>query len=216
VSFGLAVFIVVLPLLLGLAGFGGKLLGVTGPWLPFLGKPAIALLVPTGLAFWLLGVRRGLYGARLAKVAEDALRDVGSMVFLFGAAGGFKEVIQATGAGDIIAGHMMAVPGLSPVAIAYLVAVLMRIFLGSATASILTASAVLQGLAKQCPGQEALIVLAVANGVIFVTQPADAGFWMVKEFGNLSVREVMIRFNACKILMSVAGLAMLLAVEAWL
>ena len=57
------------------------------------------------------------------------------MVFLFGAAGGFKEVIQATGAGDVIAAHMMAIPELSPVAIAYLVAVLMRVFLGSATAS---------------------------------------------------------------------------------
>jgi Gnt-I system low-affinity gluconate transporter len=215
VSFRLAIFIVILPLLLGLMGFVARLLQLADPWLLFLAKPTVVLLLPTGLAFWLLGIRRGLHGAKLAKIAEDALRDVGSILFLFGAAGGFKEVIQATGAGDIIARHMMAVPGLSPVAVAYLVAVLMRVFLGSATASILTASAVLQGLAGQCPGQEALIVLAVANGVIVMTQPADSGFWMVKEFGNLSVRDVMVRFNACKILMSLAGLAMLVAVEAW-
>jgi Gnt-I system low-affinity gluconate transporter len=216
VSFTLAIFIVILPLLLGLAGFVAKLMGLADPCLLFLAKPTIVLLLPTGLAFWLLGIRRGLRGAHLAKVAEDALRDVGSIMFLFGAAGGFKEVIQATGAGDIIARHMMAVPGLSPVAVAYLVAVLMRVFLGSATASILTASAVLQGLIKQCPGQETLIVLAMANGVIVVTQPADSGFWMVQEFGNLSVRDVMVRFNICKILMSLAGLAMLLAAEALL
>ena len=74
----------------------------------------------------------------------------------------------------------------------------------------------MQGLAKQCAGQEALIILAVANGVIFATQPADSGFWMVKEFGNLSVRDVMVRFNACKILMSLTGLAVLLLAEAWL
>ncbi|HWY88451.1 MAG TPA: SLC13 family permease [Gemmataceae bacterium] len=258
VSFGVAVLIVTLPLLLGLAGFGAQLLegprpiakkGVPVPaapgelprwltdppldrdslppylawlghpplaWLQFVGKPAIALLVPTCLAFWLLGLRRGLHGAKLAKVAEDGLRDVGSIAFLFGAAGGFKEVIQATGAGDIIAKQMMSIPGLSPVAIAYLVAVLMRVALGSATASILTASALLQGLAKQFPGQEALIVLAVASGVIFMSQPADSGFWMVKEYSNLSVRDTLIRYNACKILMSLAGFAMLLVVEAWL
>ena len=64
-------------------------------------------------------------------------------------------------------------------------------------------------------GQETLIVLAVANGVTFMTQPADSGFWMVKELGNLSVRDVMVPFNVCKILMSLTGLAMLLAVEAW-
>lgn len=265
VSFGLALFLVTLPLLLGVAGFGAKLLegptpvpknaptpkaAITGKqagprrdlppwlteppldraqlppyltwlahpplaWLQFLGKPVIALLVPTVLACYLLGQRRGLRGARLAKVAEDALRDVGSMALLFGAAGGFKEVIQATGAGDIIARTMMAIPGLSPVASAYAVAVLMRVVLGSATAAILTASAVLQGLAAQVPGQETYIVLAVACGVTFMTQPADSGFWMVKELGNLSVRDVMIRVNACKILMSLSGLAMLLAAQAW-
>src|SRR5262249_2374529 len=68
-------------------------------WLQFLGKPVTALLVPTALAFWLLGRRRGLRGAALAKVAEDGLRAIVTIVFLFGAAGGLKEVIQATGAG---------------------------------------------------------------------------------------------------------------------
>ncbi len=108
----------------------------------------------------------------------------------------------------------MGIPGLSPVAVAYLVAVLMRIALGSATAAILTASALLQGLAVQYPGQETLLVLAVATGVTFMTQPADSGFWMVKEFGNLGIRDVFLKMNACKILMSLSGLAMLLAAEA--
>jgi H+/gluconate symporter-like permease len=259
VSFGLAIIIVTLPLILGLIGFGASLLEGSQPrpngekaviasapasvlprwlteppldpetlspalawlgfpplaWLQFLGKPAIALLVPTALAFGLLGLRRGIRGAKLAKLAEEALRDVGGIAFLFGAAGGFKEVIQATGAGDSIASHLMGVPGLSPVFIAYLVAVLIRVFLGSATAAILTASALVQGLVKKYPGQEALFVLAVANGVIFMTQPADNGFWMIKEYGNLSVRDVMLRYNACRIPMSLAGLAMLLVAEAW-
>jgi H+/gluconate symporter-like permease len=261
VSFKVSVFIVVLPLLLGVAGFGAKLLEaptaiqakgsvpkakvepvpakelpswLTQPivprenlpfyltwlahsplaWLEFLGKPEIALLVPTGLAFWLLGLRRGLYGAKLAKVAEDALRDVGSIAFLFGAAGGFKEVIQATGAGEIIAKQMMDLP-LTPVAIAYIIGALMRISLGSATAAIITASALLQGLAVQLPGQETLLVLAVATGVVILSQPADSGFWMNKEYGNLTVRETLIGINACRILMSVVGLGLLLIVEAW-
>ena len=42
----------------------------------------------------------------------------------------------------------------------------------------------------------------------------DSGMWMIKEFGNLSVRDVLVRYNACKILMSLTGLAMLLAAEA--
>ena len=63
-------------------------------------------------------------------------------------------------------------------------------------------------------GQETLLVLSVACGATFMTQPADSGFWMIKEYGNLSVRDVMVRVNVCKILMALAGVAILLVVEA--
>lgn len=182
-------------------------------WLQFLGHPTMALLVPTGLAFVWLGFGRGMNGSQLTKIAGDALQDVGGVLFLFGAAGGFMEVIQATGAGRYIAERFRDLP-LTPVLVCYLVSVLMRIALGSATASILTASAILKGFAENLPGQETLLVLAVANGVTFMTQPADSGFWMVKEYCNLSVRDIMVRFNSCRIPMSLLGLALLLAVEA--
>ena len=136
------------------------------------------------------------------------------MLYLFGAAGAFKQVIQATGAGDYIAQQALALP-LSPVAITYMVAVLVRIALGSATAAILTVSALLAGLAASLPGRETLLILAVANGVTFLTQPADSGFWLVKEFCHLSVRDVLLKFNGCRMCMSLTGCAILLAVEAW-
>jgi Gnt-I system low-affinity gluconate transporter len=232
-SFRLSLLIVVLPLLMSVVGFSVDLLAGIGQtpawlsqpvlpgvlehtptsWLRFLGTPEMALLVPTGLAFLLLGVGRGMDRAALAKLAGRAVQDVGEMAFLFGAAGGFMQVIKDTKAGDWIAGQLLDLP-LSPVASAYLVAVLMRIALGSATASILTASALLAGLARSLPGQETLLVLAVANGVTFMTQPADSGFWLVKEYCNLGVRDVLLRFNACRIVMSLTGLALLLAYEA--
>jgi gluconate transporter len=230
-SFALSVLIVTLPLILSLVGFGADLLNklsvlpawMTEPlfgrshpplaWLLFLGYPTMALFVPTALAFVLLGLGGGWTRDQLSKLAGDALQDVGSMVFLFGAAGGFKQVIQDTGAGDYIASQIVRLP-LSPVAVAYLVAVLMRVALGSATAAILAASALLAGLAQSLPGQETLLILAVANGVTFMTQPADSGFWLIKEYCNLNVRDVMFRFNACRITMSLTGLLLLLAYEA--
>jgi gluconate transporter len=240
-SLTLALTIVLAPLWLSVLGFGSKLLNdlkllpawvmqpLSDPdslpaalsfaghapyaWLQFLSKPTVALLVPTALAFWLYGLRRGWSQKRLARLTGDALQDVGTMVFLFGAAGGFKEVIQQTGVGDYLAEQMRALP-LSHVAIAYIVAAMVRIALGSATASILTASALLVGLAADMPGRETLLVLAVSCGVTIMTQPADSGFWMMKEYGNLSVRDVMFRLNGCRIVMSLAGLAILLGYEA--
>jgi H+/gluconate symporter-like permease len=185
-SLPLALVVIVAPLALSVLGFGGDLLErlgmlpswLTAPlwpaselpvplavlahppvaWVEFLGKPTIALLVSTALAFWLYGIRRGWSQARLAKLTETALVDVGPMLFLFAAARGFGEVIRATGAGRVIAEHAALLP-LSPVAVAFLVSALVRIALGSATASIVTTAGLLTGLAEQMPGQETLLVL---------------------------------------------------------
>ncbi len=242
-SFAFAVTIVLAPLALSVLGFGADLLvrldRLPGwmdcvfceadalprwlrflnhsllDWLRFLGKPTVALAVPTALAFWSYGLRRGWSHAKLGKLTSDALTDVGGMVFLFGAAGAFKEIIQATGVGKYIELQMQDAP-LSPVAVAFLVAALMRIALGSATASILAASAVVSSLAPGMEGRETLLVLATACGVTVSTQPADSGFWMLKEYGNLSTSDVMLRVNGCRLTMALSGLAILLAAEAML
>lgn len=246
-SFALSVFLVVLPLILCMAGFGIQLLDDLGhlptwmreplletqissdwppllihsprDWFLFLGKPEMALMISAGLAFWLLGVRRGIGAKQLAKLAGDSLTEVGSILLLFAAAGGFMEMIRSSGAGKYIA-EMVLGFGVSKVAIFYLVAALSRVALGSATAAILTASSILadtaKSLAEAHPGIETMLVLAVANGVTFMTQPADSGFWMVKEYCNLSVRDVIFRFNACRITMSLTGLGLLLAWEYFL
>jgi gluconate transporter len=241
-SFLVSVFIVVLPLVLSMVGFGADLLDrvkampewMTQPlasteviagwppltiypvrdWLLFLGKAEMALLVPTGLAFVLLGVRRGMPAQRLAKLATDSLTEIGGILLLFAAAGGFMQVIKDSGAGQYIAKTVLDLD-FSRVMVFYLVAVVSRIALGSATAAIVTASSLLAETARSLPGEQTLLVLAVANGVTFMTQPADSGFWMVKEYCNLSVRDVMVRFNACRILMSLTGLGLLLAYEAY-
>ena len=243
-SFALALVIILAPLILSVAGFGAKLMqdlqmlpgwmtntlfkpsevprgAICGwlnhtplDWLQFLGRPTVALLVPTALAYWCYGLRSGWSHKKLGKLTGDALIDVGGMVFLFGAAGGFKQVIQETGVGAYLAEHVKNLP-VSSVAVAFIVAALVRIALGSATASILTASALLAKMAADMPGRETLLVLAVACGVTVATQPADSGFWMLKEYGNLTPGDVMVRVNLCRFTMALSGLAILLVVEAW-
>jgi len=182
-------------------------------WLRFLGHPTMALLVPTLLAFVLLGTMRGMNADDLANHAGRALVDVGSMAFLFGAAGGFKQIIEDSDAGRFIAEQLLQLP-LSPVVLAYVVAALVRIALGSATAAALLAASLLASMTEQLPSAyQTLLVLAIANGVTFMTQPADSGFWLVKEYANISVRDVMTRFNLCRITMSLTGFTILLAYE---
>jgi Gnt-I system high-affinity gluconate transporter len=132
------------------------------------------------------------------------------MALLFGAAGAFKEVIEVTGAGKFIALWASQLP-FSPIIVCYVVAMLIRIALGSATASILTASGILAALADQYPEMRTQLILAIAIGVTFMTQPADSGFWLVKEYCNMSVRDIFLKFNPCRMFMSIIGLLLLLA-----
>ncbi len=240
-SLALALIIVLAPLVLSIAGFGANLLHTLKllpdrmtwtlfdvsetpnylrwlnhsplSWLLFFGKPTVALGVPTVLAYVCYGLGRGWSHAKMSKITSESMLEVGAMTFLFGAAGGFKQVIVATRVGDYLAQQMMQLP-LTPVAVAFCMSAIIRAALGSATASILTASALLAGLAAQRPGFETLIVLSAACGVTVGTQPADSGFWMLKEYGNLSTSDIMLRVNGCRLLMAVCGLGILLIAEA--
>ena len=68
-------------------------------------------------------------------------------------------------------------------------------------------------VAKQA--EERAAFLAAACGVTVGTQPADSGFWMLKEYGNLTTSDVMVRVNLCRFSMALCGLAILLIVEAF-
>jgi gluconate transporter len=240
-SFALTVGIVVLPLALSLLGFGTKLLGDSGmlpaflteapaarealprwlgilghppvAWLRFLGEPVMALLIATGLAFLFLGRRRGMGRDQLGRIAAAGIQDIGSTALVFGGAGAFKQIIIDSGTGEYVADLVRMMP-LSPVAAAFCMGVLLRVALGSATASILTASALLAGLAQSLPDRATLLVLSVACGVTSLTQPGDSGFWLVKEYSNLSVKQVLVYFNACRATIGLTGLSLLLGYEA--
>jgi gluconate transporter len=239
---GMALTLVILPLALCFLGFGAGLLRdldrlpawltrtyfqkgelpaslsiVTHrplDWFLFVGNPAVALAITLVVGLVTLGHRLGWRGVRANQIAADGLQDVGSMVFLFGAAGGFKQVIQDSGAGEALASLFSTLP-ITPVMLAFAAGVVMRAALGSATAAHATTSALLAALALRTPDRASLLVMAVSVGVTFLTQPADSGFWLIKEYGNLSAKDVMVRFNSCRMVMALTGLAILLACERW-
>ena len=130
---GLSLAVIVLPLALCVLGFGAGLLGelnrlptfLTTPWfqsgqlpaflgilahrpvdwLLFLGNTrSIALALAVAFGMFVFGRRLGWGRHDCNRLVTDGLQDVGSMIFLFGAAGGFKQVIpDKAGAGSAIA-----------------------------------------------------------------------------------------------------------------
>lgn len=240
---GLALAVILLPLGLCILGFGAGLLGdlkrlpdwLTTPlvqkeqlpaflgvathrpvdWLLFLGNPTIALGLTVAVGMFLFGRSQEWTRHDCNRLVSEGLQDVGSMIFLFGAAGGFKQVIQDSGAGTAIANLFASLP-LSPVLLAFVTAVAVRGALGSATAAHATTSALLAELAMRSGCRASVMVLAVSAGVTFLTPPADSGFWLLKEYGNVSVRDILVRYNYCRGVMALVGLGILLICERWL
>ena len=128
------------------------------------------------------------------------------MILIVGASGALKQVILDCGAGAYFGQLMLRTP-LSPLLIAFLVGAALRIALGSATAAIVTAGGIVAPIAAAFPAVDAaLMAIAVAMGGSIFSHVNDAGFWMVKEYCGMDVKQTLQAYSVMKAVTSVTGL----------
>lgn len=154
-----------------------------------IGEPTVALFAGCVAAMFTFGLATGMGKERVGSVMGSGLPLVAGIIMIVGAGGGFKSTLVATGVGDVIADHAHSL-GLPTLMLCWLLAALIRIAVGSGTVAIVTTAGLLAPLALgMSPNQAALMALAVGAGSRFMSHVNDAGFWMVKEFLNLSVKD---------------------------
>ncbi|MBK1787837.1 gluconate transporter [Prauserella sp. ASG 168] len=154
-----------------------------------IGEPTVALLAGCLLAMVTFGLATGMGRQKVSGVMGSGLPLVAGVILIVGAGGGFKNTLVATGVGDTIA-ELTRDLGLPALVLAWLLAALIRIAVGSGTVAIITTAGLLAPLATGMdPSNAALLALAVGAGSRFGSHVNDAGFWMVKEFLNLSVKD---------------------------
>lgn len=216
----LIAFIIAVPMLLILGGtFGSVWLEKgTKPFsiLVFLGTPAIALTIAVVLAFYLLGIRRGISATQLAEMTGAALKPIGMILLVVGAGALFGAVLRATGVGTALTDSMSDL-GLPLIVTAYLVSCALRIAQGSATVAI-TATAGIIGetvaAGNYSQAQIALIVIAISAGSIILSHVNDGGFWIVAKYFNMTVKQTLMTWSVLETVLSVVGFAMVLLVWA--
>ncbi|MBG6096119.1 GntP family permease [Nocardioides luteus] len=217
VSLALVLAVISVPLILILgATFGtmlldpGRLLSV----LTFLGNPAIALTIAVLLAFWLLGIRRGMKLDEISEFTGASLRPVGMILLVVGAGAFFGSVISATGVGAALA-EVLADAGLPVLLLAYVISCGLRIAQGSATVAIVTTGGIVgPTLASGYSQPElAVIAVAIAAGSIILSHVNDGGFWIVSRYFNLSVKQTLATWTVLETVLSVTGFAA--AAVAW-
>lgn len=204
-STGMSFFIVLLPVLL-------MVLSAVAPYMSlpksaekimmFIGSPIIALLIAVFAAFYFLGIRQGMDRNMLRKFSEDSLLPVGSIILIIGAGGGFKQILIDSGVGTTI-GQMSENLSLSPLVLAFLIAGLIRIATGSATVALTTAAGIVSPIIEHMSGVNLeLLVIATGAGSLMFSHVNDAGFWMVKEYLGLTVKETFKTWTVLETILS--------------
>lgn len=213
-SFTTTLFTVLLPVVLMMgkaladifAGAGSPVLSV----LDFLGTPLVALLLAVLVAMMTFGRGSGMSRAQVASSLEKSLPPIAGILLIVAAGGGFKATLIDTGIGKVLADNI-AGSSISPLLLAWLVAVLIRLATGSATVATITASGILAPLAAtMSTGNTSLLVLAIGSGSLFFSHVNDAGFWLVKEYFGLSVGETIRSWSIMETLISVSGLLLVM------
>jgi GntP family gluconate:H+ symporter len=209
-SFGISVFTVLIPVLLMLlSSAADAMLPVSSRMratLHFTGLPIVALLLALLFSFWSLARPRRLTRAQVLKYCNDCLAPTAAILLVIGAGGGFNQVLVDSGVGRVVA-DLARGAHVSPLLLAWIVAALIRVATGSATVAMTTASGIVAPIAAIVPGTSAeLLVLATGAGSLVLSHVNDAGFWLIKEFFDMTVPQTLETWTVAETIIGVAGL----------
>lgn len=190
-----ALMLVLLPLLLIISGAVAEPIGIKpGLILDIIsmaGIPVVALLIACGAAFFILRPTNDADKAALRKAIEKSLEPVGVVLLVTGAGGAFKQVLVDTGAGKSLADIALAA-GFTPILCGFLIALLLRLAQGSATAAMITAASLTFPIAlaaELSQPQLALVAVAIAGGATAFSHVNDSGFWLINRYFGLTTPE---------------------------
>ncbi len=201
-SFGLAVFPV---LLISFATVGTSFLGLNSSVIHLLGEPVLALLLALLLACYLLGWRRGMSMKQMMTFLQDSVSAIAMIMMVIAAGGGFKQVLIDSGVAKEVAFQASRL-SLSPLVLAWLIAAVVRLSIGSATVAGLTAAGIVSTMAQGPDVNPELMVLSVGAGSLLCSHVNDTGFWMFKEYFNLSLKQTFLSWSTMETIISILGL----------
>jgi len=207
------------PGLMMLRSFGRGLLDPGSMALTVLdgiGDPVVSLLIAVLVAILVLGIPSGLTPAEIQKLLGRSLLPAAGIILILGAGGGFKDMFVATHIGDMIA-HWATQWHISPLLLAWSTAALIRIAVGSATVATATAAGIVAPIAAATPGiSPELLVLATSTGGLMLSHVNDSGFWLFKEYFQLTVPQTLRSWTLLVSFQSLLGLAGVLILHALL
>ncbi|EON14806.1 MULTISPECIES: GntP family permease [Pandoraea] len=214
-GFGVTLFTILLPVILMLIGSWADLFFApktfANDFLRLIGNSVMALLIATLVSFFTFGKRRGFNRDQILKFTNECLAPIATITLVVGAGGGFGRILMDSGVSKAIV-DVATHANLSPLLLGWLVAVLIRIATGSATVAMTTACGIVAPIAAAAGTvvKPELMVLATGAGSLILSHVNDGGFWLVKEYFNMTVPQTFKTWTVCETIISVVALLLTL------
>lgn len=217
-STGTSFLTVLLPILLiGISTVVSPLLpngSVSQQILLFVGDPVTSLFIAVLVALGTLGLRRGKSMPELTALLAEAVKDVAVLFLIFGGAGALKQVLTDGGVNQSIA-DLMRQSSVHPYVLGWGMAALIRVAVGSSTVSGITTAGFMAPLLTTTGVEPNLMVLSIGAGSMMFSHVNDTGFWLFREYFQLSMVDTLKTWSVMETLVSVSGLAGVMALH-WL
>jgi GntP family gluconate:H+ symporter len=182
--------------------------------LRLIGSADVALLLGALLSFVTLGTMRGFSRETILRFSNDSLAPTATVTLLVGAGGGFGRILQDSGVSQAIITVALSAH-ISILLLAWLVGALVRLATGSTTVAMGTAAGIIAPFALQTPGvSPELLAIATGAGALVFSHVNDGGFWLVKEYFNMSVAQTMKTWSIVETIISFLALLLTLGAAA--
>ncbi|MGH9589687.1 MAG: GntP family permease, partial [Terracidiphilus sp.] len=216
-----ALTVILLPVALIFLGSWADKLSAAGSAanqvLRLVGYPDIAMTIAALVALAILGPRietgREHGRERLRRLTADSFGPIAGVLVILSAAGGLSGVLKDSGAAQATVALAMGAH-LPPLVLAWAMAAVVRVCMGSATVAMAVASGVLAPLAGHMGVNPEMLLMATGFGSLVLSHVNDSGFWLVGALFRTDVKETLATWSVLETVLAVGGLGVTLLVAA--
>lgn len=175
----------------------------------FLSDANSALFVALIVAIFTLGLRKGRKMDDLMNSSAKSIGAISMIVLIIAGGGAFSQVLNDSHVIEYIRSISDSIH-MNPLLMAFLIASIFRLAVGSATVSTLTTAPIMLPIAQQTGTSPELMVLATGAGSVMWSHFNDSGFWMFKEYFGLSVKQTFQTWSVMESVIGVVGISTVL------
>jgi Gnt-I system high-affinity gluconate transporter len=180
----------------------------------FISEPTTVMLIALIVATYTLGIMMGKKMSTIMNLYSDAVKDIAMIIFIVAGAGALKQVFIDSGVSNQIA-SVLQTWNIHPLLLGWLIACIIRVCIGSATVAGLTTAGIMAPILIQSNANPNLMVLAIGAGSLMFSHVNDGGFWMFKEYFNLSMKDTLRSWSLMESIVAIVGIMGVMVLNAF-